>query len=132
MFCPLSDECYCGPLAGDMSQNNTIPHSSGGCEIAGFSLFSLPERICGVVAMMNAQECRKKAEECLRSAESNPSGRDQWQHLSNMWSIVAGQRADLERDRTVPGDSPRTVLGESRRDATLGVADILRERLELT
>jgi hypothetical protein len=74
--------------------------------------------------MMNAYECRKKAEECLRFAESDPSGRDQWQHLSDMWSIIAEQRVDLEKSPTVPV--------ESRRDATLGVADVLRERLELT
>jgi hypothetical protein len=74
--------------------------------------------------MMNAQQCRKKAEECLRFAESDPSGRDQWQQLSDTWSIIAEQRTDLEKGRTVPV--------ESRRDAALGVADILRERLELT
>jgi hypothetical protein len=74
--------------------------------------------------MMNAQECRKRAEECLRFAESNPSGRDQWRQLSDTWSIMAEQRANLEKSHT-----PR---GESRRYAAVGVADSLRELLDLT
>jgi hypothetical protein len=74
--------------------------------------------------MMNAQECRKKAEECLRFAESNPSGRDQWQQLSHTWSIIAEQRANFDKGRTAPD--------ESRRYAAIGVADSLRELLDLT
>lgn len=76
-----------------------------------------------VVAMMDAQACRKRAEGCLRSAESNAAGREQWRWLANTWAAIAEQRVDAERHH--PAFAP------SRKTAAVDIADILRGRLEL-
>ena len=73
--------------------------------------------------MMNAQECRNRAEGCLRSAKTDWPGREQWHWLASTWATVAEQRIHLEQDRA--------ALVRWRRDATVGIAENLRERLDL-
>jgi hypothetical protein len=72
--------------------------------------------------MRNADECRKRAEGCLRSAEANLPGREQWLWLANTWTVVAEQRVVLERGHHV---------FKPWRNDPVAIADILRERLAL-
>ena len=85
--------------------------------------------------MLSAEECRKKAENCLRLAKSapNPEGRLQWQELSVSWGKVAEQRQALpERPQSSTITIRPVDLSESRRNDAVGIADVLRERLALT
>jgi hypothetical protein len=73
--------------------------------------------------MMNAQECRKRAEGCLRSAETNLPGAGQWHWLANTWATIAEQRILLEQDRA--------AFARSQRNATVEIAENLRQSLDL-
>ena len=75
-----------------------------------------------MVVMRNADECRKRAEGCLRSAEANLPGREHWLWLANTWTAMAEERVLLE---------PSHRAFKPRRNDTVAIADILRERLDL-
>ncbi len=78
--------------------------------------------------MRNADECRKRAEGCLRAAEANLPGREQWLWLANTWTVIAEQRVLLDQqvlpERTHGAFKPR-------QNDTVEIAEILRARLDL-
>ena len=74
--------------------------------------------------MMNAQQCRKRAQQCLRLAETDANGADEWRQLSLSWSQLAEQRESQETQRGMVPPPPR--------NAAVDIADSLRVRLDLT
>lgn len=89
--------------------------------------------------MMTAEDCRRKAAECLRAAESasDPNTSQSFRRLSDVWATLAGQ---IEQDATRHRQSPPAMTRQADllrphkigTAETLHVADILRERLQLT
>jgi hypothetical protein len=53
----------------------------------------------GVVAMMNSDDCRKRASECLKAAElsSDPNREQSWRKLSDLWLIWSDVLGRLPR-----------------------------------
>jgi hypothetical protein len=84
--------------------------------------------------MMNADECRKKADECSQLAETAPdaNGMRHWRKLSETWSALAEQ---IDHQAVVakphPAAERRPAELAERKTLDHKVADLLRERLGL-
>ena len=86
---------------------------------------------------MNAEDCRRKASDCLRAAQlaTDPDVRLAWHDLSDEWLTLAVQI--VPRDSLEPKQSARTIrrpveLAEPRTIAAEKIGNLLRERLTLT
>ena len=98
----------------------------------------MPSVSCEIVAMMTAEDCRRRAAESLHAAEAatDPTTSASLRRLSDQWTRLAQQ---IEQDASRPRHSPPPVkrpadLTELRKanTDTAQVADILRERLQLS
>jgi hypothetical protein len=88
----------------------------------------------GDLAMMNADQCRKKADECSQLAQTAPdaNGMQHWRKLSETWSALAEQ-IDHQTVLAKPHPTAKRTPAELAERTTLDhkVADLLRERLRL-
>ncbi len=87
--------------------------------------------------MMNAEDCRRKASECLRAAQlaTDPDVRLAWHDLSDEWLTLAVQivpHDSLQPKQSAPTTRRPVELAEPRRIAAEKMGDLLRERLTLT
>jgi hypothetical protein len=82
--------------------------------------------------MMSAEDCRSKANTYRRAAQRTPDPDASlgWLELSDAWLALADQ---IDQRASVDKPSRRPVeLAGQRRNATLKVGDLLRERLALS
>jgi hypothetical protein len=98
---------------------------------------SAPSLSYEIVAMMTAEDCRRKAAEHLQASQeaSDPNTSRSLRRLSGAWATLAGQ---IEKDPHTVGQrnadlkqSHQTEPRKANTD-TAQVADILRERLQLS
>lgn len=85
---------------------------------------------------MNAEDCRRKAKECLRAAQStsNIDSSLSWRHLSDVWLTLAEQmeqRPSPEIHRSAAVTRRPVEVAEARRITAEKIGDFLRERLTL-
>ena len=84
--------------------------------------------------MMNADQCRKKADECSHLAQTapDPIGMRHWRQPSETWSALADQ-IDHQAVLAKPHPAAKRTPAELAERITLDhkVADLLRERLGL-
>jgi len=87
--------------------------------------------------MLTVEDCRRKAGEWLRAAEAttNPKTSASLRRLSDAWATLAGQ---IEKDphtvrqRNAALKQPHQTEPRKANTNTAEVADILRERLQLS
>lgn len=82
--------------------------------------------------MMNAEDCRKKAQECMLASQSSPDphGRLKWRVLGKSWLSFAEQRSPPEtRQLSATMRRPVELAEAQRSPVDTKVADLLRERL---
>jgi hypothetical protein len=99
--------------------------------------------------MMNADDCRKRAEECLTAAHdaSDRDGQRAWRQLSDMWLLWSGRLVQLCSKDNEPSEAtvnaettkrpvataePITERAISRNGKAAEVADRLRLTLALS
>jgi len=97
----------------------------------------MPSVSCEIVAMMTAEDCRRRAAESLHAAEAatDPTTSASLRRLSDAWATLAGQ---IEKDphtvrqrNAALKQSHQTERRKVNTD-TVQAADILRERLQLS
>ena len=87
--------------------------------------------------MFSAEECRSRANECVRVAELTPDDPDAsrgWRQLSEVWLSLAAQ-IDGRPPPAAPRSADTSQLVErpvTHRVATVKIGDALRDRLSLS
>jgi hypothetical protein len=127
-------------LIGLAFKSQRIDHAKALTRVAQNSeigWFSTSRQTIEIVAVMTAEDCRRRAVESLHAAEAaaDPRTSASLRRLSDAWATLAGHiekdHHTLRERNAARKQSHQTEPREANTD-TAQVADILRERLQLS